>query len=169
VPTGTSIADWPAIERLGAALLERTCESPTELERWLEDASELAACVDEEWARRDIAFTAKTDDPVLEQSRLTWIREIRPRWQKLCHQFDAVYLASPHRYALPRRYRVFDQLTDNGHALYREDNLSLLVTAGELTQAYEKRRAAMTIMYEGREYTSQQAVLFLESPDRALR
>lgn len=31
VPTGTSMADWPAIERLGATLLERTCESPTEL------------------------------------------------------------------------------------------------------------------------------------------
>lgn len=136
---------------------------------WLEDVSELAACVDEEWARRDIAFTVKTDDPALQQSRLDWIREIRPRWQTLRHRLEAAYLANPYRRALPPRYRVFDRLTDTLHALYREGNLSLLVTEAELEQAYEKQRAAMTIMYEGREYTPQQAVLFLESPDRALR
>lgn len=163
------MSDWTTIECLGRKLLERTCAYATELERWLEDRSELASAIDQEWALRDIAFTRSTNDPAREQARLAWMRDIWPRWRQLNQELDAAYLASPHRDALGERYRVFTRVVTNRHALYCDDNLPLAVTAGELRQAYEKRRGAMTITYAGREYTPEQAATFLESADRSVR
>jgi len=169
VPDDVRGGDWPIIEQLGTALIERPCATPRDLERWLEDMGELTACVVEEEARREIAFKLQTDDPDAVRARLEWIREIQPQWDRLEHRLVEAYLANPHRAALPPRYRVWDRNAQSLHDLYREPNLSLQVTESERMQAYQQLRGAMTITYAGREYTLQQADPFLESPDRAVR
>jgi len=169
VPDSVRGGDWPIIEQLGTALLERPCATPSDLERWLEDMGELTACVVEEEAWREIAFKLRTDDPEASRAHLEWIREIQPRWEKLEHRLMEAYLANPHRTALPPRYRVWDRNAQSRHDLFREENLSLQVTEAEHSQAYEKLRGAMTITYGGQEYTLQQADRFLESADRGVR
>src|SRR5215831_10163958 len=80
VPATISGSDWRAIEQLGAALLKRSCANPFELERWLEDMSELTACVHEEGNLRHIAMIQHTADTEAERAYLQWTREIQPQW-----------------------------------------------------------------------------------------
>ncbi|MDQ7827448.1 MAG: M3 family oligoendopeptidase [Armatimonadota bacterium] len=169
VPPDADLGRWETIEPLGAALLARTPESPDALERWLEDVSELLAAVGEERARRYIAMTSQTDDPEREHAYLTFIREVEPRMKALLQRLDEHYLASPHRRALPERYRLFDRSVQTRVALFREANLPLEVREAELEQQYQKVSGAMTVTYRGAERTLQQMARFLEEPDRATR
>ena len=169
VPVGADAGRWEEIEPLGEALLRRPAESPEGLMRCLEDSSELAGWVAEEGSRRYIAMTSRTDDPDRERAYLGFVREIGPRWKSLAHRLDRAYLESPHRRALPPRYRVFDRRIENRVTLYREENLPLQVTETELGQQYQKLRGAMTVVFRGQEYTLEQLGPFLEDPDRSVR
>jgi oligoendopeptidase F len=169
VPANLAGSDWRAIEQLGTVLLNRSCANGPELERWLEDMSELTACVHEEGNLRHIAMIRHTDDTEAEQAYLRWTREFQPQWERLENQLLEAYLGNPHRKALPARYRVFDRIVQNQHDLYRESNVPLLVKERERKQAYQKRFGAMTVNYKGREYTRPQATEFLESTERSVR
>ncbi len=169
VPPDADAGRWEEIERLGRRLLSRTPDTRDGLVRWLEDASEVAAWVSEEGARRHIAMTSQTDDAEREGTYLFFVREIGPRWKQLTHRLDKEYLANPHRRALPAHYRVFDRKVENRVALHRDENLPLQVTEAELGQQYQKLRGAMTVVYRGQEYTLEQLSRFLEDPDRSVR
>ena len=169
VPPGADAGRWEEIERLGAALLRRSPDSPEGLVRCLENASDLAGWVAEEGSRRYIAMTSQTDDPERERVYLSFVREIGPRWKALAHGLDRAYLENPHRRALPPEYRVFDRRIENRVTLYRDENLPLQVTEAELGQRYQKLRGAMTVVFRGQEYTLEQLGPFLEDPDRSVR
>jgi oligoendopeptidase F len=169
VPAGGIADRWEAIEPLGEALLARVPRRPGALVGWLEDASELAAWVAEEGARRYIAMTAQTDDAAREAAYLAFVRDIEPRWQRLTHRLDEAYLASPGRARLPPRFAVFDRKVKNRASLHREANLPLFVQEAEFGQQYQKLRAAMTVQYGGRELTLEEAARFLEAPDAGVR
>ena len=169
VPVAADAGRWDEIERLGDALLRRPPDSTAGLVRCLEDASEVAGWVAEEGSRRYIAMTSQTDDADRERAYLWFVREIGPRWKALAHRLDRAYLAHPHRRALPPRYQIFDRRVENRVALYREENLPLLVREAELGQQYQKLRGAMTVVFRGQEYTLEQLAAFLEDPDRAVR
>lgn len=169
VPPSADAGRWDEVEPLGEALLRGSPDSPEGLMRCLENASELAAWVAEEGARRYIAMTSQTDDPERERVYLSFVREIGPRWKALAHRLDRAYLENPHRRALPPEYRVFDRRIENRVTLYRDENLPLQVTETELGQQYEKLRGAMTVVFRGQEYTLEQLGPFLEDPDRSVR
>jgi oligoendopeptidase F len=169
VPPEADAGRWNEIEGVAQILLARSPGTPEALERWLEDTSEMAAWIAEEGARRHIAMTSHTDDPAAEHAYLSFVREIVPRWKQLRHRFDRLYLANPHRRALPARYGVFDREVENHAALHREENLPLQVTEAELSQQYEKLRGAMAVVYRGQEYTIQQVSRFIQDPDRSVR
>ena len=64
--------------------------------------SELGAALDEEYSRRYIAMTCKTDDPEIEKAYLHFIENVvphtKPRWDTL----NKAYLASPWRAQMNR-------------------------------------------------------------------
>ena len=169
VPPRFDAGRWEEIERCGAALVNRLPHTVEGLERWLQEAGELAAAVSEEGARRYIAMTSQTDDPERERAFLTFVREIRPRWRRLSQRLDEAYLRNPHRPALPAYYRLLDRKVENRVALYREENLPLQVREEELGQRYQKLRGAMTVVYRGREQTLQEMAGYLQDPARAVR
>ena len=169
VPADADMGAWSQIEPLFQALLAARPESPTALERWLEDASELAAAIDEERARRYIAMTSQTDDPERERAYLSYMTEIVPKVKPLAHALDEAYLASPHRAALPARYRVLDRQIANRVALFRPENVPLETEEARLKQQYQKLTGAMTVVFRGREHTLPQMARYLQETDRAVR
>jgi len=169
VPPDAEMGRWEEVERVGQALLNTHPDSPEGLVRWLEDASELMACVFEERARRYIAMTSQTDDPDREQAYLTFVREVEPRAKLLWHRLDEVYLRNPHRQFLPERYRLLDRKVENRVALFREENIPLEIREAELKQRYQKITGGMTVTYCGEERTLQQMAKVLEDPDRSTR
>jgi oligoendopeptidase F len=170
LPQDVELKSWDQIEPWYRRLLERPIGSPGGLEEWLRDVGELNGAVGQEGAERYIAMTCQTDDPARESAYLEWVRDIEPRLKPLQNELRSKYLDCPHRAGLPRdRYFVLDRAQENRRALYREANIPRETELAELEQQYQKVIGAMTVEFQGKEYTPAQMAPFLEEPDRALR
>lgn len=170
VPKDANMGEMAAIEPLLHELLQREIDSPAALEKWLLDASELSACLEEESRRRYVAMTRKTDDPEIERAYLRFVREIQPRLKPFWFAFQQRFVASPHRAALPReRYFVYGRDLENDVSLFREENVPLQTQETELQQRYQKLAGGWTVRWRDEELTLQQMAKFLEEPDRDVR
>ncbi len=169
VPQDADMGDPVQVERLFQRLLAVQPDSPQALERWLEDASEVASVIDEERSRRYVAMTCQTDDPEREQAYLFFIEHVVPKIKPLTFEIEKAYLASPFRRMLPARYELFDRMIETRVSLFRPENVPLETEEARLKQQYQKITGAMTVMFRGQEHTLQQMVRYLEETDRAVR
>jgi oligoendopeptidase F len=169
VPADADMGDFAQIEPLFRRLLSAAPDSPQALERWLEDASELAAAVDEARAKLYIAMTSQTDDPERERAYMHYLEHVAPKIKPLVHGLNEAYLRSPHRRALPKRYALLARAIESRVALYRPENVPLETEDAKLKQQYQKITGAMTVTFRGREHTLQQMARYLDETDRALR
>jgi len=170
VPQDADMADWRRLEPLFQQLLTCPIDTVPALEQWLVDCSELSGAILEERTRRYIAMTTQTDDPVREAAYNYFVQEIDPKVKPLWHALNLAYLKSPARRQLPpSRYAVLDRLVENDVALFREENVPLETEEALLAKDYQKVMGAMTITYQGRELTLQQAGKYLEETHRAVR
>ena len=170
VPPGLDAGSKQALDPLFMDLEERPLSTPADLERWLEDWSELASVVAEEESKRYIEHTCRTDDPDTEKRYLEFQREIapfvKPRWQHLKRK----YAASTHRTRIdPDRYHVLDRALMNEVELYREDNVPLETRDAELVADWQRISGAMTVYFDGKDRTIPQVSRALEETDRARR
>ena len=170
VPETADMGDWTQIEPLFNQLLEREIRSPKELDQWLLDHSELAACLSEEHSRRYIAMTCHTDDPELEKNYLYFLENIDPKCKPYWHRLNEKYVACPHRKDMDsKRYRVLDRNIQAEIEIFREKNIPLQTEASKLSQKYQKLCGAMTVQFEGEERTLPQMAKYLEVTDRPVR
>jgi len=170
VKPGDVLDELPRIEPYFRDLLAREIARPADLERWLLDASELAACLAEQRTDRYVQMTCRTDDEALSQRYLQFVEEIDPPCRKFWHEVNLKYVASPHAKDLPRaRYFVMDRSTRAAVELFREENIPLLVDQTRFAQEYQKICGQMTVLFDGEEKTLQQMSVYLERTDRDLR
>ena len=170
VPQDLDLADWSQIEPVGKRLLERPINSAAELERWLVDASELAAVVDEYGSRRYIDKSCHTDDKEIERRFLHYVENIEPKFKTLTFELQKKYLASPFRRELKdARYRILDRQWQADVDIFREENVPLETEVTKLVTDYDKVCGAMIVNFRGRDYTMQQMARFGEEPDRPTR
>ncbi|HIC95797.1 TPA: M3 family oligoendopeptidase [Candidatus Bipolaricaulota bacterium] len=169
VPPEIDLGRWEEIEPLFEELEGRGLDSPSVLERWLLDWSELEAALDEEGTIRYIRMTCQTDDPERERAYLQFIEEIEPKIKPRYQRLRERYVASPARGDLPEIYHVLDRSISNRVALFREENVPLETEEAKLAQQYQKVVGAMTVEFQGKEQTLQQMARYLEEPDRDLR
>ena len=170
LPKAADMGDWSQIEPLFTALLQRNVPSAEELEQWLLDYSELSAALNEEMAKRYIAMTTQTDDPVREAAYQKFVEQIVPKYKPLIQALEKAYLENPHRRSLPAdRYAVMNRMIESNVALFREENVPLETQQALQTKEYQKLSGAMTVMVDGEERTLQQAAKSLEDPDRRVR
>ena len=172
VPGQVDLGDWQQIEPLYDKLdaRARRCASVAEFERWIIDAGELAAALDEESTKRNIAMTCHTDSAEAETAYLHFVEQIEPQLKPRRFKLDKLYLAHPLRAQLPRpRYAVFDRDTELRVALYRPENVALETGEAKLGQQYQKLCGALTVQFRGEEKTLTQMAPYLEETDRALR
>ena len=139
LPEPIELKSWDQIEPWYHKLLAQPVHSAAELEQWLAAAGELNAAVGEEGARRYIAMTCQTDDPVREAAYLAFVRDIEPKLKPLQNQIRNRYLDAPERSHLSQaRYAVFDRALENRRALFREANIPRETQLAELEQQYQK-------------------------------
>lgn len=168
VPRDLDLDDWKQLAPLFDHL-EKSA-STKDLAAWLADWSELECVFNDESSRRYVAMTCDTQSKAKEKSYLhleTVIGPLaKPRWQNL----KKLYLDHPRRRRLPKgTYGVMDRFLRNEFELYREANIPLESADTELRQKYQKIMGAMTVRYDGREQTLQQASKVLEETDRERR
>jgi oligoendopeptidase F len=170
VPVNGDMGDWNQIEPLFDALEDRTIDSAADLEQWLLDGSELAACISQESSRRYTQMTCATDNPEKEKAYLDFVENIAPKCKPRWHRLNQKYVASPAREQLPQpRYQVYDRSTRAAVELFRDENVPLQTEDDRLAQHYQKLCGAMSVQYEGKEQTLQQMSRYQQEPNRETR
>jgi oligoendopeptidase F len=170
VPADLNPADWPQVEVLYRALLERAISSMAELETWLGDFSELWTVMDEFGCRRYIDRSCHTDDEEIKKRFFYFIEEIDPKTKPLHFGLQKKFLASP--YAAGLTDKKYAMLRKKWHAevdLFREENVPLETEVAKLITEYDAIAGEMMVNFRGEELTLQQLAKYLEDPDRGTR
>ena len=170
VPQSFDPANFDEIEPLYRALLDRPVDTAEQLERWLLDASELAAAVDEYATGRYIDKSRQTDNPEFERAFMHFVEQVEPRVKPLQFAVQQKFIASPARPQLAgTRYAVLGRKWAADVKLFREANVPLETELTRLVTEYDKTMAGMTVEFRGGTYTPQQMARFLEEPERPTR
>jgi oligoendopeptidase F len=170
VPEQFDASDFARIEPLYLELTRRPIASAPDLEKWLADLSEVQAAVDEYGNRRYIDKSCHTDDPEIEKRFLHFVENIEPRIKPAFFRLQKKFLESPFSQQLQgSRYHILRKKWLADVELFRDENVPLEVQVTKQVNEYDKLSGAMTIAYEGKEYTLQQAARFIEQPDRKVR
>jgi oligoendopeptidase F len=169
LPPTLDLGDWSVVEPLYQELEDRRLSSPKDLEKWLEDWSELEDALGEEGALRNIRMTCRTDDGAIEKEYLDFLEKVVEAAKPVYFRLQKKYWDCPHRASLPDGYALFDRSVENQIALFREENIPLETEVDKLSQQFQKLSGTLTVQYEGKEQTLQQMGRYLESPDRKKR
>lgn len=170
LPKKLEVGDWQSVESFFKELLNRKIGSVDELERWLRNRSELEAFLQEELGWRYIRMSCDTANEEYSNAFNFFVGEIQPKISPLSHQLDQFLLANPFLSALSgRAYEILLRQVKKRVEIFREENIQLFAALQQKEQEFSAISGAMSIEWEGKEITLQQANNFLEQDDRQKR
>jgi oligoendopeptidase F len=170
LPENFVISDWNSIASYFEDLEERPLQNASDLEKWLKDMSELEAVISEDVSWRHIRMTCNTEDKKLQDNFTYFMMEIQPKIQPYADRLNRKLVDSPLTASLDKqKYFTYLRSVKKNIELFREENISIQSELSVLGQQYGTISGKMTVTVKGQEYTLQQAMKFLENPDRVLR
>ena len=170
LPGDFSLSNWESLEPFLKELLDRSLNSKQDLEQWLKDLSELEAVIGEDAAWRQIKMTCDTENKQLEDAFTYFVMEIQPRVQPYADKLNRKLVDNEYTSQLDQKeFKVYLRNVRKSIELFREENIPLQAEVAVLAQQYGVIAGKMSIDYQGREYTLQQASKFFENPDRQVR
>jgi oligoendopeptidase F len=170
LPDNLVIDSWEKIAPYFEDLKTRTINNVTELEKWLKDRSELEAVLEEDMAWRYIKMNIDTTDEQLAESFNFFITEVEPKVAPYDNDFNLKLVNSPYVDELNKeKYHIYIRGIKKQIEIFREENIPLNTKLQADAQKYGAISAKMTINYDGKELTLQQAANYLKNIDRAIR
>jgi oligoendopeptidase F len=164
------ITDWNSISSYFEDLAQRPLQTAADLEKWLKDMSELEAVVSEDVSWRHIRMTCNTEDKKLLDNFTYFMMEIQPKIQPYADLLNRKLIDSPLTVSLDKqKYFTYLRSVKKSIDLFREENIPIQSELSVLGQQYGTISGKMTVTVRDHEYTLQQAMKFLENPDRVLR
>lgn len=161
---------WEKLEPLFLELKNREINSVEDLERWLKDRSELEAALEEDFAWRYIRMTCDTSNEELLQQFQYFATEIEPKIAPISNDLNKKLIDSPFSEKLDKeKYFVFIRGVKKALQLFREENIPLLTEIQVKQQTYQSITGAMSVTLDGKEYTLEQASVFLKDTQRNVR
>ena len=170
VPENLNIDSWNKVEPLFENLLKRSINSKKELENWMKDRSELNSVMNEDLAWRYIKMNINTKDEQLAKKFHFWIKEISPKLAPYSHKLNLKLIESPFLNELEqKKYHIYLRSVKKQIEIYREKNIPLFTEMEAKQQEYGMISAKMTVEFDGKSLTMQQASLILKDTDREKR
>jgi oligoendopeptidase F len=170
VASDLDVGDVGNLEPWFQKLLERPLDSPSALEQWLIDESELMSLVGAALARRYVAMTCDTENEEKKQAYLAFEQDVMPRVKVLSDQLDRHFLASPAIAELDQdRYHVLIRQRRTHSEIFRPQNTELQQHEAELQTRQQAIAGSTTVEFDGKTLTLQQMAPYYESQDRAVR
>lgn len=161
---------WENLEPIFTELLERKIQSVAELEKWLKDRSEIEAALEEDFAWRYIRMTCDTTDEKLLADFQFFATEIEPKIAPLNNDLNKKFVESEFSDQLEKeKYFVYTRGIKKALELFREENIPLQTQIQVEQQKYQAITGAMSVTLRGKEYTLEQAAVFLKDTDRSIR
>jgi oligoendopeptidase F len=154
-------------------LRERPVTSGADLEKWLQDRSELEATCCEAEANLYIAMTCHTEDSSAQQAWTTYIETVPPKLKPAVFELDRRQAELSERFGLATqgggRYRVLTRDVKAEVEIFRPANVPIQTELALLDQKYQQTTGAMTVQFDGREQTLPMMGRYQESTDRSVR
>lgn len=170
LPEDFAVTDWESLEPYFKDLSERKIDGRKDLEKWLNDSSELEAVISEDACWRQIKMTCDTENKTLEEAFVFFVTQIQPQIQPYADKLNRKLLESPFVQELDKeKFFTYLRNVKKSIDLFREENIPLQSELSVLAQQFGVINGKMMVEVNGKEYTLQQAAKFLESHDRNLR
>src|ERR1700743_856324 len=161
---------WETLEPLFKELTERPINSVEELEHWLHDRSELEAALEEDFAWRYIRMTCDTTSEDLLQKFQYFATEIEPKIAPYSNELNKKLVNSEWVDKLDQdKFFIYLRGVKKALELFREENIPLQTEIQVEQQKYQGISGAMSVHIDDKEYTLEQASVFLKDTDRAKR
>ena len=161
---------WENLEPLLKELLERPINSVDELEHWLHDRSELEAALEEDFAWRYIRMTCDTTSEELLQKFQYFATEIEPKIAHYGNELNKKLSGSPWAEKLEgEKYFIYLRGVKKALELFREENIPLQTEIQVEQQKYQSITGSMSVHIGDKEFTLEQAAVFLKDTDRSKR
>jgi oligoendopeptidase F len=161
---------WETLESIYKELLARPINSVHELEKWLHDKSELEAALEEDFAWRYIRMTCDTTSEELLQKFQYFATEIEPKIAPYSNDLNKKLVASTYVDQLDKeKYFIFLRAVKKALELFREENIPVQTEIQVEQQKYQSITGAMSVHIDDKEFTLEQASVFLKGTDRAKR
>jgi len=161
---------WENLEPLYKELTERQINSIAELEKWLHDRSELEAALEEDFAWRYIRMTCDTTNEELLQSFQYFATEIEPKIAPYGNELNKKLVASDWTDKLDhKKYFIYLRGVKKALELFREENIPLQTEIQVEQQKYQGITGSMSVHIDDKEFTLEQASVFLKGTDRGKR
>jgi len=164
------VITWENLEPIFTELQNRSLNSVADLEQWLRDRSELEAALEEDFAWRYIKMTCDTTNPDLLEKFQYFATEIEPKTAPLNNELNQKLMASPFKDQLnEEKYFILLRGIKKSLELFREENIPLQTELQVEQQKYQSITGAMSVFIDDKEYTLEQAAVFLKGIDREKR
>jgi oligoendopeptidase F len=161
---------WENLEPLLKELLDRPINSVEELEHWLHDRSELEAALEEDFAWRYIRMTCDTTSEELLQKFQYFATEIEPKIAPYGNELNKKLVASEWAAQLgEEKYFIYLRGVKKALELFREENIPLQTEIQVEQQKYQSITGSMSVHIGDKEFTLEQAAVFLKDTDRSKR
>ena len=172
LPGELIIHNWDDLKPYYEALISREVNSLDHFRLLLEHTSELESVVAEDLAWRYIRMTCDTTDKAAESTYLDFVQHIQPHIAPAEDALNKKIVACPEAALLEgedEAYRIYFRSLRNAVELFREENVPLQAELQTLAQHYASIQGALSIQWEGKEITMEQAAIFLQDPNRKIR
>ena len=161
---------WETLEPLFKELTERPINSVEELEHWLHDRSELEAALEEDFAWRYIRMTCDTTSEELLQKFQYFATEIEPKIAPYSNELNKKLVNSQWADKLhEEKYFILLRGVKKALELFREENIPLQTEIQVEQQKYQSITGSMSVHIGDKEFTLEQAAVFLKDTDRSKR
>jgi len=169
IPNNLTIT-WESLEPLFTELQNREITSVDELEKWLKDRSELEAALEEDFAWRYIKMSCDTANEELVKNFQYFAEEIEPKISPLSNELNKKFVESPFMDDLDKeKFFVYSRAIKKALEIYREENIELFTQLQVKQQKYQGITGAMSVEINGKEYTLEQASIFIKDLNREVR
>ena len=169
VDDGFNPGDWDEIKPYVNELLNRKISCSKCIEGIIRDASELSEHISEKGALLYIAMTCDTESEEKRSSFLDFVENIRPKLSEFSDSLNRRLIEHEAVKNLPSRYDLMIRSMKNDVDIFRKENIPLGVEQTKLVTESQTINGAMTVEFNGNEYTLPEMRRFLESNERAIR
>ncbi|RIJ42588.1 M3 family oligoendopeptidase [Pontibacter oryzae] len=165
-----NVDKWETIQPYFEELKTRHIANVEELEKWMQDRSELESVLSEDLGWRYIRMTCDTQNEETTNAFQYFISEIEPNIAPLDHELNLKLMHSPYVNALDQeKYKIYLRGVERALEIFREENIPLQTEISTKQQQYAATTGAMTVTLDGEEITLQRAADRLKRTDRSVR
>ncbi len=169
IPEKISINKWEDLQPLFDKILSYHFSTYADFERWLQNVDKLFASIDEEHAWRYIRKSLDTNDEKAADSFEYFLNNILPNVQIFKNKIQHKYYNSSFRNQIDDTLKNYDRIIEKEIKLFRQENVEIETKCSELAAKYMEITGKMTIEWDGKTLTPQQASGYLFEPDRTVR